>query len=133
MATEDSEERVDRVISALASIMLAGLVLATAWIFSGGFYWVQGRQKPIPETVAMLGGPLGFWGGVTLLAGVVLATYGLHQSLNYYTSLAIIKVLLKSGHSREAIIRRIERFPISAPMKRRLLAALGPGRPPPAG
>jgi amino acid transporter len=104
--------------------MLSGLVFFMAWIFSGGLNWMDGRQKPPAEAIAILGGPLGFWGGVALLVGVVLATYGVHQSLNYYTALVIIKALIRSGHSRETIARRIEKFHLSAPMKRRLLAAI---------
>jgi hypothetical protein len=121
---------VDRVISTLASIMLSGLVLATAWVFSGGLYWMEGRQRPILEVIAMLGGPLGFWGGVALLVGVVLATYGVHQTLNYYTALIIIKVMIKTGQPRESILRRIEKFHLSAPMKERLLAAIRPKETP---
>ena len=116
----------DRVISTLASIMLSGLVLATAWVFSGGLYWMQGRQRPILEVVAMLGGPLGFWGGVALLVGVVLTTYGLHQTLNYYTALIIIRTMIRTGQPRESIARRIEKFRLSRPMKERLLAAIEP-------
>jgi amino acid transporter len=121
---------VDRVISTLASIMLSGLVLATAWVFSGGLDWMEGRQRPILEVIAMLGGPLGFWGGVALLVGVVLATYGVHQTLNYYTALIIIKVMIKTGQPRESILRRIEKFHLSAPMKERLLAAIRPKETP---
>ena len=116
----------DRIISTLGSLMLSGLVLLAAWMFSGGLYWMEGRQKPVLEVVAMLGGRLGFWGGATLLVGVALATYGLHQSLNYYTALVIIRGFIKTGHSPEAVARRIERFRLSDPMKRRLLAAIAP-------
>jgi len=129
MACTDSEESVDRVVSTLASMMLSGLVLLTAWIFSGGWNWYEGRQRPIIEAVALLGGPLGLWGGVALLVGVVLATYGLHQSLNYYTALIILKAMIRGGRPREAIARRIEKFHLSRPMKQRLLTAIEPGPP----
>jgi hypothetical protein len=128
MAHRKPEEHVDRAVSTLASIMLSGLVLATAWIFSGGLYWMEGRQRPLADVVAMLGGPLGLWGGVTLLVGIILATYGLHQSLNYYTALIIIKAMIRGGQPPEAIARRIEKFHLSRPMKRRILAAIGPGK-----
>jgi hypothetical protein len=114
----------DRAISATASVMLAGLLLLAAWLFSGGQFWFQWQQRPLREVVAALGGPLGVGGGVTLLAGVVLATYGLHQIVNFYTGVAILRYFRRRGHTGESLAEKVRKAPLSRPMKRRLLAAL---------
>jgi hypothetical protein len=114
----------DRAISATASVMLAGLLLLAAWLFSGGQFWFQWQQRPLREVVAALGGPLGFGGGVTLLVGVVLATYGLHQIVNFYTGVAILRYFRRRGHTEESLAEKVRKAPLSRPMKRRLLAAL---------
>ncbi|MBE3098680.1 MAG: hypothetical protein IMZ44_16315 [Planctomycetes bacterium] len=114
----------DRVISASASVVLAGLVLSVAWLFSGGWDWVAWQQRPLAEAVAALGGPLGWWGGIILLVGVVLATYGLHQMVNFYTGEAVIRFFRRRGHTEESLAEKVRKAPLSRPMKRRLLAAL---------
>ena len=114
----------DRVISASASVVLAGLVLSVAWVFSGGQFWFEWRQRPLAEVIAALGGPLGWWGGIILLVGVVLATYGLHQMVNFYTGVAVIRFFRRRGHTEESLAEKVRKAPLSRPMKRRLLAAV---------
>jgi len=114
----------DRVISATASVVLAGLVLSVAWLFSGGWDWIAWRQRPLTEVIAALGGPLGWWGGIILLVGVVLATYGLHQMVNFYTGEAVIRFFRRRGHTEESLAEKVRKAPLSRPMKRKLLAAL---------
>jgi len=114
----------DRVISASASVVLAGLVVSVAWIFSGGQFWFEWRQRPLAEVIAALGGPLGWWGGIILLVGVVLATYGLHQMVNFYTGVAVIRFFRRRGHTEESLAEKVRKAPLSRPMKRRLLATV---------
>ena len=115
----------DRVISASASVVLAGLVLSVAWLFSGGWDWVAWQQRPLTEAIAALGGPLlGWWGGIILLVGVVLATYGLHQMVNFYTGVAVLRYFLRRGHTEESLAEKVRKAPLSRPMKRRLLATV---------
>jgi TRAP-type C4-dicarboxylate transport system permease small subunit len=114
----------DRVISASASVVLAGLVLSVGWLFSGGWDWVAWQQRPLAEVIAALGGPLGWWGGIVLLVGVVLATYGLHQMVNFYTGVAVIRFFRRRGHTEESLAEKVRKAPLSRPMKRRLLAAV---------
>ena len=114
----------DRVISATASVVLAGLVVSVAWIFSGGQFWFEWQQRPLAEVIAALGGPLGWWGGIVLLVGVVLATYGLHQMVNFYTGVAVIRFFRRRGHTEESLAEKVRKAPLSRPMKQKLLAAL---------
>ena len=122
----------DKAFSIGQAIVLVALVLFIAWLFSGGVglnllgpAW--GSERPAERSVSaaleMLGGPLGPWGGVGLLAVLGLACYGLQEILNYWFGLAIVKTLKSRGHPPEGIAARIDAVPISKGLKRRLKRA----------
>jgi hypothetical protein len=122
----------DKAFSIGQAIVLAALFLFIAWLFSGGFGlgllgqgWGAERpaERSLSAALEMLGGPLGLWGGVGLLAVLGLACYGLQEILNYWFGLAILKAMKSRGLAPDAIAARIDAVPISKGLKRRLKRA----------
>jgi hypothetical protein len=122
----------DKAFSIGQAIVLVALFLFIAWLFSGGFGlgllgqgWGAERpaERSLSAALEMLGGPLGRWGGVGLLAAVGLACYGLQEILNYWFGLAILKAMKSRGLAPDAIAARIDAVPISKGLKRRLKRA----------
>ena len=122
----------DKAFSIGQAIVLVALFLFIAWLFSGGVGlgllgqgWGAERpaERSLSAALEMLGGPLGLWGGIGLLAVLGLACYGLQEILNYWFGLAIVKALKSRGHPPEGIAARIDAVPISKGLKRRLKRA----------
>jgi len=112
----------DRALSIIVAIIMAALVVVAAWLASGGFPIPTG-DRSLEAGLKAIGGPLGIWGGVAAAVGVGLATYGLHELCNYWTGLWAIRAFRRRGHSPDAIVARIEHFPISRRLKEKLKAA----------
>jgi hypothetical protein len=119
----------DKAFSIGQAIILVALLLFIAWLFSGGVSlsllgqgWGAERlaERSLSAALEMLGGPLGWWGGIGLLAVLGLTCYGLQEILNYWFGLAIVKALKSQGHPPEGIAARIDAVPISKGLKRRL-------------
>jgi hypothetical protein len=92
------------------------------WFLSAGLT-LDPADKSLAKGLALYGGPLGFWGGVALVAAVAVAIYGLHELCNYWVGFAYVKVLHGQGCTGEHLDARIDRLPLSRGLKRRMKAA----------
>lgn len=106
----------DKVVQKLVALGVPGLVLLVV-VASTGF----AGGAALVTALATLGGPLGMVGGIAAL-GVVglvsdaLAEYGMSRIFK-----AVVEGLQKKGMSREEIRRKVERYPITKDMKRKIL------------
>ena len=117
----------DRALSIVTAIAFVMCALLVGWFLSGGQnliggidYDLPGRPRSLAGGVALLGGTLGTWGGIILLAGIGLFIYGLQELCNYWFGLILVKSLRKANHPREEIIAKIDRSPVSRGLKKRL-------------
>ena len=104
----------DKVISKIAALGVPGLILVVAMGATG-----YAGAAALTTALAALG-PGGMIGGVCLLGfvGIVsdaIAKYGFDAIF-----VAVIKELYKKGESRESILRKINAYPISKDLKRKL-------------
>ncbi len=112
----------DKAVSIGAAIIVALCLLCFVWLFSTGLT-LDPADKSLAKGLALYGGPLGFWGGVALVAAVAVAIYGLHQLCNYWIGVAYVKVLQGQGCTGESLDARIDRLPLSRGLKKRMKAA----------
>ncbi|MBE3070036.1 MAG: hypothetical protein IMZ66_07350 [Planctomycetes bacterium] len=120
----------DKALSIGSAVILALCVLYFVWFFSAGLT-LDTRDKSLAVGLVAFGGPLGFWGGVGLVAAMGVAIYGLHELCNYWVGFAYVKLLQGQGHAGEELQGRIDRLPVSRGLKKRLKAAAArQGQPP---
>lgn len=104
----------DKVISKIAALGVPGLVLVTA-MGATGFT----GAAAITAGLAALG-PFGIIGGIGTL-GVIgliseaIAKYGFDAIFN-----SVVKELYKRGQTKEEILKKIEKYPVSKDLKRML-------------
>jgi hypothetical protein len=122
-----SEALVDKVVSIINALAFVLTALLVGWGLSGGRNLIGGidydlpaRPRSLAEAVAVLGGPLGTWGGVVLLAGIGLVIYGLQELCNYGFALLLVRSMKSAKHPTEEIVAKIDRSPISRGLKKRL-------------
>ena len=96
----------EKLISKLAALGVPGLVLLIAVSTSG----YVGAAAIVAALSAL--GPGGIVGGIATLALIGVITHGI--------SSALVKELLKKGESKETILEKIEKYPISKSLKSRL-------------
>ena len=104
----------DKIIGKIAALGVPGLVLLTAIGASGLF-----GGAAITASLAALG-PGGMIGGIITLGliGLIseaIAEYGFDAIFN-----AVVKELYKRGESKESILNKIEKYPVSKGLKRKL-------------
>ena len=120
----------DKVLSIGSAVILSLCVLCFVWLFSAGLT-LDAHDRSLARGLAAFGGPLGFWGGLGLVAAMGAAIYGLHELCNYWVGFAYVKLLRGQGHAGEELQGRIERLPVSRGLKKRLKAAAARQGPPP--
>ena len=104
----------DKIVSKVAALGVPGLVLVVAIGATG-----LAGGAAITTALAALG-PGGIIGGIATL-GVIgllsegIAKYGVDAILT-----AVVKELYKRGETKESIISKIEKYPISKDLKRKL-------------
>jgi len=112
----------DKALSIGAAIILTLCLLYFLWFLSAGLT-LDPADKSLAKGLTLFGGPLGFWGGVALVAAVAAAIFGLHELCNYWVGFAYVKVLQGQGCTGERLEARIDRLPLSRGLKRRMKAA----------
>jgi hypothetical protein len=122
-----TEALVDKALSIITALTFVLAALLVGWLLSGGQSLIGGidydlpaRPRSLAEGVAVLGGPLGTWGGVVLLAGIGLVIYGLQELCNYGFALLLVRSMKSAKHPTEEIVAKIDRSPISRGLKKRL-------------
>jgi len=122
------ETSVDKALSIVTAVAFVLAALLVGWLLSGGtacgpdidYGFPRSQPRSLAGGVALLGGPLGTWGGVVMLTGIGLVTYGLQELCNYWFALVIVRSLAKSGRRADEIAARIDRSPVSGGLKKRL-------------
>lgn len=109
----------DKVVQKLVALGVPGLVLVIVIATSG----VAGGAA-IVTALAVLGGPLGMLGGIAALGILALvadaiAEYGLEKIFG-----AVVIGLIAKGHSRQQIRQKIESYPITSGLKKKILGHL---------
>lgn len=108
----------DKVVSKIAALGVPGLILIIAMGATG----LTGAAA-ITAALAALG-PAGMLGGIATL-GVIgllsqaIAEYGIDAIFG-----AVVKELYKRGETKSSILKKIERYPISKSLKRKLKESL---------
>jgi len=105
----------DSVVSKIVALGVPGLVLLVAMAATG---WAGGAA--IVTALAILGGPLGMLGGIALLGVMVLISHALAKYGFRKIFEACVRRFEAQGMSKEEILRRIARYPISKDLKLRI-------------
>lgn len=104
----------EKLISKLAALGVPGLVLLIAASASG-----YAGAAAIIAALASLG-PGGIIGGIATLGIIGLVVHGLSEYGVDALSCGVIKELLKKGESKESILAKINKWPLSKSLKCRL-------------
>lgn len=104
----------EKLISKLAALGVPGLVLLIAVSTSG----YVGAAAIVAALSAL--GPGGIVGGIATLALIGVITHGLAEYGLDAISSALVKEFLKKGESKQTILEKIEKYPISKSLKSRL-------------
>ena len=106
---------IDKVVSSIVGLGVPGLVLLVAMAASG---WAGGAA--VVTALATLGGPAGMIGGIGLLVVMALISKALARYGFERIFVASVRGLREKGISNDEIIRKVEGYPISKSIKRRL-------------
>ena len=104
----------EKLVSKLAALGVPGLVLLIAVSSSG----LAGGAAIVAALAAL--GPGGIIGGIATLGVIGLIVHGLTEYGVEAISCSVIKGLLKEGETKESILKKISRYPISKSLKSRL-------------
>ena len=104
----------EKLVSKLAALGVPGLVLLIAVSTSG----LAGGAAVVAALAAL--GPGGMIGGIVTLGVIGLIVHGLAEYGVEALSCAVIRELLKKGETKESILEKISKYPISKSLKRRL-------------
>lgn len=104
----------DKLVSKIAALGIPGLVLVTAIGATG-----LAGGAAITTALAALG-PVGILGGIATLGIIGLISEGIAQYGVDAIFSAVIKELYRKGETKEEILRKIKKYPISKELKRKL-------------
>lgn len=106
----------DKIVDKIAALGVPGIVLLVTMHLVG---WTGGAA--LTTALAALGGPLGMFGGIALLAVLVMISKGLSEYGFERILVASLKRMEKKGKSKQDILQEIDgyRF-ISSSMKSRI-------------
>ncbi len=104
----------EKLVSKIAALGVPGLILLVAINASG---YVGGAA--IVTALSALG-PGGIIGGIATLGIIGLIVQGLTEFGMDAIFSAVVRELLKKGETKESILRKIEKYPISKSLKRKL-------------
>lgn len=104
----------EKLISKLAALGVPGLVLLIAVSTSG----YVGAAAIVAALSSL--GPGGIIGGIVTLGLIGLITHGLVEYGMDALSSALVKELLKKGETKQSILEKIKKYPISKSLKSQL-------------
>ena len=104
----------EKIVSKLVALGVPGLVLLIAVSTSG----LAGGAAIIAALAAL--GPGGIIGGIVTLGLIGLVAHGIAEYGVEAISCSVIKELLKEGETKESILEKISKYPISKSLKSRL-------------
>ena len=104
----------EKLVSNLASLGVPGLVL----LFAVNTSEVGGNAAVVAALVSL--GPGGMLGGIATLGVISLIVHGLTEYCFESISCAVIKKLLEKGETKESVLQKISKYPISKSLKQRL-------------
>ena len=104
----------EKIVSKIAALGVPGLVLLIAISATG----LTGAAA-ITSALAALGS-FGMLGGIATLGVIGLASQGIVEFGFDSIFTAVVKELYKKGESKESILEKIKRYPVSKALKRKL-------------
>ncbi len=104
----------EKVVSKIAALGVPGLILIIAMSATG----LSGGAALTTALAAI--GPFGMLGGIATLGVVVLLSQGLTEFGFNAIFTAVVKELYKKGKDKKSILRKIEKYPVSKSLKRKL-------------
>ena len=108
----------EKIVSKITALGVPGVVLLLAMSATG----LSGAAA-ITAALAALG-PFGMLGGIATLGILSLIAQGLTEFGFDAIFTAVVKELYKKGESRESILEKIEKYPVSKALKRKLKEAV---------
>ena len=108
----------DKIVSKVAALGVPGLILVTeigATGLAGG--------AAITTALAALG-PGGIMGGIVTLGVIGLISEGITEYGFDAVFNAVVKELYKRGETKDSILKKIEKYPVSRRLKRKLQESL---------
>lgn len=108
----------DKIVGKVAALGIPGLILITAIGATG----LSGGAA-ITAALAALG-PGGMIGGITTLGVIGLLSEGIAEFGFDSIFNAVVKELYKNGETKEAILKKIKKYPVSKGLKRKLCESL---------
>lgn len=105
----------EKVISKVAALGVPGLVLLIAMGATG-----LAGGAAITTALAALG-PFGILGGIATLGVIGLVSQGITEYGFDAIFTGVIKELYKKGETKESILKKIQGYPISKALKRKLI------------
>ena len=103
-----------KIVSIIAALGIPGLILVTA-IGATGLY---GAAATTAALAAL--GPGGMMGGIATLGVICLISKGISQYGFNAIFTAVVKELYKRGETKESIINKINKYPVSKTLKLQL-------------
>lgn len=104
----------EKIISKIAALGIPGLILVTAIGATG----LSGAAALTAALAAL--GPGGMIGGIALLGVAGLAAQGITEYGFDAIFSAVVKELYLRGESKETILKKIDKYPVSKSLKRKL-------------
>lgn len=104
----------EKIVSKIAALGVPGLVLVIAISATG----LSGAAA-ITAALAALG-PFGMLGGIATLGVISLASHGLVEFGFDTIFVAVVKELYKKGECKDSILTKINKYPVSKSLKRKL-------------
>ena len=104
----------DKIVSKVAALGVPGLILIVAMAATG----FSGAAALTAALAAL--GPGGMIGGVVLLGVAGLLAQGLTEFGFDAIFSAVVKELYRKGETKQSILKKIEEYPVSKSLKRKL-------------
>lgn len=104
----------EKVISKVAALGIPGLVLVVVMGATG----LTGAAALTAALAAL--GPAGMIGGIITLGVISVLSQGLTEFGFSAIFSGVVKELYKKGESKESILRKIKKYPLSKSLKRKL-------------
>lgn len=104
----------EKIVSKIAALGVPGLILMIAMSATG----LSGAAAITTALAAI--GPFGILGGIATLGVIVLVSQGLTEFGFNAIFTAVVKELYKKGQDKDSILEKIEKYPVSKSLKRRL-------------